>query len=99
LHSPPHATAEAAKKAAKQASKIATEEMMVPSSDPGISIFLRNKRPAAMTWFRPERTVLFVHGSTYPSSTAFDLQLGGMSWMDYVAMRGYDVYRRRSAQR
>src|SRR5260370_5292828 len=45
-----------------------------------------------MTMFRPERTVLYVHGATYPASTAFDLQLGGMSWMDYIAARGYDVY-------
>jgi pimeloyl-ACP methyl ester carboxylesterase len=45
-----------------------------------------------MTNFRPERTVLFVHGSTYPAHTAFDLQLDGMSWMDYIASRGYDVY-------
>src|SRR6202008_1637576 len=34
----------------------------------------------------------YVHGATYPASTAFDLQLGGMSWMDYIAARGYDVY-------
>jgi pimeloyl-ACP methyl ester carboxylesterase len=45
-----------------------------------------------MVSFRPERTLLYVHGATYPSSTAFDLQLGGMSWMDYIAARGYDVY-------
>src|SRR5712671_1351152 len=84
--------AQAATKAPKQAPKIAMDEVMVPSSDPGISIYVRNKRPANMTSFRPERTVLFVHGSTYPSHTAFDLQLGGMSWMDYIAARGYDVY-------
>src|SRR5579871_1968686 len=45
-----------------------------------------------MTTFRPERTVLFVHGSTYPASPAFDLELGGLSWMDYIAQHGYDVY-------
>jgi pimeloyl-ACP methyl ester carboxylesterase len=45
-----------------------------------------------MTAFRADRTVLYVHGATYPSSTAFDLPLGGMSWMDYIAERGYDVY-------
>ena len=45
-----------------------------------------------MTAFRPERTVLFVHGSTYPASTSFDLKLGDTSWMDYIATRGYDVY-------
>src|SRR4029078_670470 len=75
-----------------QAPKLAVEEMMVPSSDAGIEIYVRNKRPADMTSFRPERTVLYVHGATYPSSTAFDLQLGGTSWMDYIAARGYDVY-------
>ena len=53
---------------------------------------MRNKRPADMTAFRPERTVLFVHGATYPAHTAFDLKLDGMSWMDYIAARGYDVY-------
>ena len=75
-----------------QAPKLAVEEMMVPSSDAGIEIYVRNKRPADMTSFRPERTVLYVHGATYPASTAFDLQLDGMSWMDYIASRGYDVY-------
>ena len=53
---------------------------------------MRNKRPADMTAFRPKRTVLFVHGSTYPASTSFDLKLGDASWMDYIATRGYDVY-------
>jgi pimeloyl-ACP methyl ester carboxylesterase len=71
--------------------KIAKEEMRV-KSEPGIEIYVRNKRPATMTAFRPERTLLFVHGSTYPAHTAFDLQLGGKSWMDYIAEHGYDVY-------
>ena len=75
-----------------QTPKITMEEMMVPSGDAGIEIYVRNKRPADMASFRPERTLLYVHGATYPSSTAFDLQLGGMSWMDYIAARGYDVY-------
>jgi len=75
-----------------QTPRIVMEEMMVPSADAGIEIYVRNKHPVDMTAFRPERTVLFVHGSTYPAHTAFDLQLGGMSWMDYIAQRGYDVY-------
>ena len=74
-----------------QTPRIVMEEMMVPS-DPGIEIYVRNKRPADMTAFRSERTVLYVHGATYPASTAFDLPLGGLSWMDYLAQRGYDVY-------
>jgi pimeloyl-ACP methyl ester carboxylesterase len=78
--------------ASAEASKIMTEEMMVPASDPGIEIFVRNKRPAELNTFRPGRTLLFVHGATYPASTAFDLALGGQSWMDYIASRGFDVY-------
>ncbi|MBX9830250.1 MAG: lysophospholipase [Xanthobacteraceae bacterium] len=75
-----------------QSQALVTEEMMVKSPDPGIEIFVRNKRPAGMTSFRPERTVLFVHGATYPAHAAFDLKLDGQSWMDYIAARGYDVY-------
>ena len=72
--------------------RIIMEEMMVPASDAGIEIYVRNKRPVDMASFRPERTLLYVHGSTYPAETAFDLPLGGMSWMEYIAGRGYDVY-------
>src|SRR4051812_30021984 len=66
-----------------QTPKLVMEEMMVPSGDPGIDLYVRNKRPADMASFRPERTLLYVHGATYPSSTAFDLRLDGLSWMDY----------------
>jgi pimeloyl-ACP methyl ester carboxylesterase len=75
-----------------QSPRIVMEEMMVRSPDPGIEIYVRNKRPPDMNSFRPERTVLFVHGATYPAHTAFDLKLDGMSWMDYIATRGYDVW-------
>lgn len=71
---------------------LATQDLMVPAADAGISLFMRNKAPAGMTSFSAEKTVLFVHGATYPSETAFDLQLGGQSWMDYIASRGYDVW-------
>src|SRR5256885_17066540 len=69
------------------------EEHMVPAKDaPGIQLYLRNKHPAGQGKFGPERIVLFVHGSTYPAETAFDLPLGGTSWMDYIAQRGFDVW-------
>jgi pimeloyl-ACP methyl ester carboxylesterase len=45
-----------------------------------------------MTKFPGERILLYVHGATYPSETAFDLSLNGTSWMEYIARRGYDVY-------
>lgn len=71
---------------------IATEEFMVPSGDPGIRLYVRNKYPRGGKKFAGERILLYVHGATYPSETAFDLALNGMSWMDYIANRGYDVY-------
>jgi pimeloyl-ACP methyl ester carboxylesterase len=75
-----------------QAPSLATEEFMVPARDAGIELFLRNKRPQGMAAFSPGRTLLFVHGATYPAHTGFDLPLGGLSWMDYIAGRGFDVW-------
>jgi pimeloyl-ACP methyl ester carboxylesterase len=80
-----------ATQASAQSPKLAMEDMTV-ASEPGIEIYVRNKRPADMTAFRPERTLLFVHGATYPAHTSFDLKLDGVSWMEYIAARGYDVY-------
>ena len=74
-----------------RAPQIITEEMMVPS-DPGIDIYVRNKRPADLTAFRPERTLLFVHGSTYPAHTDVRPAARRPSWMETIAARGYDVY-------
>jgi pimeloyl-ACP methyl ester carboxylesterase len=75
-----------------QTPQLATEEFMVPAKDAGIELFVRNKRPENAGAARPDRTLLFVHGATYPAHTAFDLPLGGLSWMDYIAGRGFDVW-------
>jgi len=74
------------------AGKIEMNEYMIPSDTPGISLYVRNKHLAGMKKFTPEKTLLYVHGSTYPAETAFDLSLGGTSWMEYMAARGYDVW-------
>ncbi len=74
------------------APQLATEDLMIPSSDPGISLFVRNKRPAGTSTFSADKTVLFIHGLTFPSESSFDLEVGGTSWMDYIARHGYDVY-------
>jgi pimeloyl-ACP methyl ester carboxylesterase len=72
--------------------KLTTEEFMVPAADAGISLYVRNKHPAGLVAVGSEKILLYVHGATYPSETAFDLRLNGLSWMDYIAQRGYDVY-------
>jgi pimeloyl-ACP methyl ester carboxylesterase len=74
------------------AREIAMEEFMIPAADPGIQLYVRNKHPQGSSAFPAERIVLFVHGATYPSETSFDLRLNGISWMDYLAAHGYDVY-------
>jgi pimeloyl-ACP methyl ester carboxylesterase len=71
---------------------VVMEELLVPGADAGVQLYVRNKRPSSMNGFSSERTVLFVHGATYPAETSFDLQVGGQSWMDFIAARGFDVY-------
>lgn len=71
---------------------IAVEDFFVGAKDDGIHLFIRNKRPVELYDFKPEKTVLFVHGATFPGHSTFDLALDGTSWMDWMAKRGYDVY-------
>jgi pimeloyl-ACP methyl ester carboxylesterase len=72
--------------------KLVTESYMIQSHDPGIQLYVRNKRPEGMAQFSGEKTLLYVHGASQAASSTFDLPLDGFSWMDYIARRGYDVY-------
>jgi len=72
--------------------KIVMEEFMVSSPDPNIRLYVRNKHPESLKAVPAEQILLFVHGATYPAETTFDLRLNGLSWMEYIAQRGYDVY-------
>ena len=72
--------------------KIVMEEFQIAAVDPGVMLYVRNKHAEELKTSSAEKILLFVHGATYPSETAFDLQLNGLSWMDYIAQRGYDVY-------
>jgi pimeloyl-ACP methyl ester carboxylesterase len=65
---------------------------MIPSGDAGIDLYVRNKRPSGARTLPAEKTLLYVPGATYPSETAFDLPIDGVSMMDLIAVRGYDVY-------
>jgi len=58
---------------------LAVESYLIPAADAGIELYVRNKRPAGMTTFPPEKILLYVHGATYPSETAFDLPIEGAS--------------------
>ena len=69
-----------------------TSDTMIPTGDAGIQLFVRNKHPANQKKFAADKILLYVHGATYPSETAFDLPIEGKSMMDLIAARGYDVY-------
>src|SRR5436190_9819169 len=72
--------------------QLETKSYTIPSGDPGIDLFIRNKHQAGAQQYGPDRILLFVHGATYPAETAFDLPIEGVSMMDLIAARGYDVY-------
>ncbi|MDF1721640.1 MAG: alpha/beta hydrolase [Minwuia sp.] len=59
----------------------------IDSSLNGLKTALRNKH------VNPDGPpVLFVHGATYPSTIMFDYPVDGVSWMDWMAARGFDVW-------
>src|SRR3954449_10401407 len=72
--------------------QLETKSYTIPSGDPGIDLFIRNKHQAGAQQYGPDRILLFVHGATYPAETAFDLPIEGVSMMDLFAQHGYDVY-------
>src|SRR5215831_18220863 len=73
---------------AQSSTPLVVESYLIPSADAGIQLYVRNKRPGAVTTFSTDRTVLYVHGSTQASETTFDLVLDGKSWMDHLAEHG-----------
>jgi len=77
---------------ARSATPTESETFRIDSSDAGIQLQLRNRHPAKQSRFAADRIVLFVHGATFPIASAFDVDLPGGSWMNYIAEQGYDVY-------
>jgi pimeloyl-ACP methyl ester carboxylesterase len=72
--------------------RLTVTDAMIPSTDPNIKLFVRNKHAENMTSFSPDKTLLFIHGATYPAETSFDLPIEGVSMMDLFAEHGFDVY-------
>jgi len=72
--------------------KVASQDFLIPSGTPGIELFVRNKHAVGLKHFKPERTVLYVHGASLASELVFDLPIGGTSWADSLARQGWDVW-------
>lgn len=71
---------------------IVTEDFKIASDTPGIELHIRNKRPSNLKSFSADKTLVMVHGATYPSGSLYDVKLDGYSLLDYIASHGYDVY-------
>ena len=72
---------------------IAATDHRIRGGEHGVELHVRNKRLAAMGTPDPAKVVVFVHGATFPGSVAFDhAMFGGGSWLDYLAIHGFDTY-------
>ncbi|MFD1711153.1 alpha/beta hydrolase [Ottowia sp. GY511] len=59
---------------------------------PEVSIHVRNKRLPGKP-VNDQKVVVFVHGASYAGSVVFDHPMfGGGSWLDYMAVHGFDAY-------
>ncbi|MCB1740972.1 MAG: alpha/beta fold hydrolase [Gammaproteobacteria bacterium] len=65
-------------------------EILEIDGSPAVCLFNKRLDPTAAP--TAERTLLFVHGATYASSVTFDMPLAGYSWMDRLALAGFDVW-------
>lgn len=72
--------------------KIEAEDVFIDALDSGISLHVRNKRPAGMERFEAASTLVMMHGRGGPGPASFDISLPGYSWMDWMAARGWDVW-------
>lgn len=66
---------------------IVQSDHRVESGRAGLKVYLRNKCPDG-----GGRTLLLVHGATYPSTAVLDYPVEGVSAMDWLASRGFDVW-------
>ena len=57
-----------------------------------LRVFLRHLSPTRRGPGTGKPPVLFIHGSTLPSGTSAAFRINGVSWMDDLARRGFDVW-------
>ena len=65
------------------------EYFHVPSPHPGLSLFLRYLPPDDAA---RRRTMLYVHGGTFPSALSIAHRFDGYSWRDALNEAGFDVW-------
>lgn len=72
---------------------LTSQSWFIDSDTAGIQLHLRNRRRSDIDVFGGECTVMLMHAATYAGDSLYDIAHGETgSFMDYLAMRGYDVY-------
>jgi pimeloyl-ACP methyl ester carboxylesterase len=66
------------------------EQFRIPSPQRGMSLFLRHLPPSRATEAR--RTVVYVHGGTFPSGLSIAHRFDGRSWRDALCDAGFHVW-------
>ncbi len=61
----------------------------IPSSQPGLALFLRHLPPRVEP---SKRVVLYVHGATFPSALSIAHRFDGHSWRDALCIAGFHVW-------
>jgi pimeloyl-ACP methyl ester carboxylesterase len=67
------------------------QHFRIPGPTTGLSLFLRFM-PAAHSPYLPRRSVLYVHGATFPSALSIAHRFEGKSWRDALCAAGFDVW-------
>ena len=66
------------------------EHVRIPSSHPGLSLFLRHLAPTNPG--NADQVVLYVHGGTFPSALSIAHRFDGVSWRDTLCAAGFHVW-------
>ncbi len=72
--------------------RIVQTDSQIDGFDPGVRLFMREKRPDGDARATDDNVILFLHGATAPSTCDFDLRYKDYSWADWMVKRGYIVF-------
>jgi pimeloyl-ACP methyl ester carboxylesterase len=75
-----------------QKDSIISESLFIPSDTQGIELHLIHKFRCDSERFDESNTVIMMHGATYSSESLYDTQAEGASFIDVLALQGFNVY-------
>jgi pimeloyl-ACP methyl ester carboxylesterase len=72
--------------------EVRSETIRIDSSIPDLKLALHHKFSTVQPARRPKPIVLFAEGSAVPTTGNAGFRIDGLSWMDYLARKGFDVW-------